>query len=138
MSITLGTIALPDNLIWEDEFAWSPVTRTLRRHPGGWYIERTAAANNPRPITLVGGRQGLTSWAWITRANLLTLQALLEQAGPHRLTLHDARAFDVYAIGEAGVVDATPLPTIGERAPPNPGATSIYVLNRLPLVGVAV
>lgn len=109
-------LTLPDQLIWVDEFDWSPTVRTLHRHPGGWYLERITDANNPRPITLVGGREGLISWAWITRANLLTLQTLLETAGPHRLTLHDARKFDCYAIGTPASATAPP-PTPAHRPP---------------------
>lgn len=135
MSITIGAtspITLPEGLVWIDEFDWSPVQRTAHRHPGGWYVER-ATACPLRPITLEGGQ----SWCWISRANLLTLQTLLETAGPHLLTLHDGRQFDVEAVGQAGVVEARPVPVVADSGPTDPTAATNYYIIRIPLVGVA-
>lgn len=132
MSITISTITLPAGLIWVDEFDWSPTVRTLHRHPGGWYIEATAAGN-PRPITLEGGQQ----WCWITRTDLLALQSLLETTGPHLLTLHDSRKFDVQAIGSPGVVDARPVPMVAGSGAVDPDSAAKYYIQRIALVGVA-
>ena len=73
--ITLDGIQLPDQLVWDDEFAWSPanqqITLTLT---GAQFIQESAASG--RPISLLH-----TDKAWITRAALSQLKAKEAQLG---------------------------------------------------------
>lgn len=73
MSITLtkgiDSIALPPDLIWEDELRWSPVSQAKERSiTGAWLID-VQARDGGRPITLTGRE----NTAWLRRADALTL-----------------------------------------------------------------
>ena len=84
MGITLGAIALPDGLRWEDEHAWSPVVqRTEYSLTGALLVER-AERRAGRPVTLVGGRR----YAWLPRSALQTLHAALASGAT---TIHCVR-----------------------------------------------
>lgn len=75
MTITLQKdstpLVLPDDLIWADEFTWAAVAQATERGITGALILDAMLRNGGRPITLSG--QGDS--AWITRADLLTLQS---------------------------------------------------------------
>lgn len=77
MSITLDAIALPDDLIWIDEYAYTPVTQTTSTAVDGSLIIEAAAQIKGRPITLQGGDDA----AWIDRAMLELIRAKQYQAG---------------------------------------------------------
>ncbi|MDT0496530.1 hypothetical protein RM530_04010 [Algiphilus sp. W345] len=82
MAITLASIALPDDLVWTDEFVHEPVGQALQRTLGGAQIIEETALIAGRPITLGTDNQ------WITRSTLLTLRALADTAGQiHTLDL---------------------------------------------------
>lgn len=137
MAITLGAITLPAGLAWQDEFAWSPVSASSSYSLTGALIVEQATKLAGRPITLIGQSSGNDHTAWITRANLLTLQALLQTAGPHTLTLHDARTFTVIARPEdSSPVEADPLPVVGSFLPANPQTADWYVLKAVRLTTV--
>lgn len=76
MAMLLDAIALPTDLLWVDEYSWSPVKQTLTAAVDGTLVIEAAAALAGRPITL----QGDTDYAWISRATLEALR--LKQAQP--------------------------------------------------------
>jgi len=87
----LDGIELPD-LVWGDEFSWSKIEQSAEYSLAGSLIIETGEKLAGRPITL----EGTETIGWITRSDLLVLQALAED--PERqmvLTLDDARTFDV-------------------------------------------
>ena len=98
--ITLNGIQLPDQLVWEDEFAWSPanqqITNTLT---GALFIQESEAGG--RPISLVHSDK-----AWIRRATLSQIKDMEAQLGLLMpLQLHDGRQFTVvFRRDPAGVV----------------------------------
>ena len=54
MTVTLGAISLPDDMVWKDELDWCPVSQIITPTlTGAAVIEETAALYS-RPITLVG------------------------------------------------------------------------------------
>lgn len=138
MAITLGAHALPDGLVWQDETEWTPVRQSVQHTLSGALVLEEAQLQAGRPITLIGGRQGGTSWAWMARADLLALQSDLESPGATlTLTLHDARAFTVTGRHDSrGPVDAYPLPVVGERGPANPDTTHRYVIDAIRLMAI--
>lgn len=102
--ITLDGIQLPDQLVWDDEFAWSPanqqITLTLT---GAQFIQESAASG--RPISLLH-----TDKAWITRAALSQLKAKEAQLGLQMtLTMHDGRRFLVMFKRDPNGVEADPV-----------------------------
>lgn len=127
MAILLDSLALPDDLLWQDEFDWSPVLgnkgRTLQ---GRLTIQTTAAPDaSGRPITL--GNEH----AWITRADLLTLQSWASE--PDRrmaLTLHDGSTRTVlFRHWDAPVIEATAVLDYAD-----PDDATLYRLLALKLV----
>ena len=134
MAITLNGLALPSGLRWSDEFAWSPLQTVRDYSLTGALILQTAERQAGRPITLLGGER----WAWMTRANLLTLQALLDTyAASLTLILHDARSFAVAPVyDDAGPLYATPKTRVLDSGLANPGPDEWYVIHHLKLITV--
>lgn len=65
------TVTLPDNLLWQDEFGWSPVAQAQTRTLTGSQIVEETAKSGGRPITLTG--------LWLDRATVHSLRALEAQ-----------------------------------------------------------
>lgn len=135
MAITLGAITLPSGLVWSDEFSWTPVQQSSDYSLTGALIVQQAVKQAGRPITLAGQSAGRDHTAWITRADLLSLQAALAIAGAtFALTLHDGRAFTVSAAENP--LDVEPLAIYGSFTPANPGAAHRYILKAVKLITV--
>lgn len=82
MAVTLASIALPDDLVWIDEFEWEPVAHSSKRALGGAQVIEETGLTGGRPITLGTDSQ------WVTRATLNALQVLRAlPAQTHALTL---------------------------------------------------
>lgn len=138
MAITLtapaGSIALPDNLIWEDEDEWDPLSQNQDYTLTGALVVEESARLAGRPVTLAGGK----AWAWLTRAQLATLRALGDAAGVSMtLTLHDATSLAVTPRrdGPGGAwVEAAPLPVVDDSGPADPSGSTRYSLERVRLM----
>ena len=101
MALTLGTLALPE-LIWRDEFTWSAVERSREYTLSGAQIIDVGVRLAGRPITLVGEADG----GWISRADLLLLEALANQpTSVFTLTMADGRQFSVAFTGDGVMAD---------------------------------
>jgi hypothetical protein len=96
MSLTLDAITLPDDLIWTDEFDWTPIQQTQSYTLTGALVLESGEKQAGRPITLVGGDNA----AWATRAQIDALYAKLTGDPVMTLTLHDARVFSVKWVHE--------------------------------------
>jgi hypothetical protein len=132
MAITLGVIALPDTLVWEDEFTWSPVAQSAEYGLTGALIVQAAARLAGRPITLVGKSDGTAHTGGISRTNLLALQTALDVAdATWTLTLHDDREFTVMA--RDNPLQADPLPVYRGLWPANPTGNRWYLIRALRL-----
>ena len=90
---TLATVALPADMIWVDEFNWSPVQRAQEYSIGGALIIDVAERLAGRPITLKGEADA----GWMHRTALLALYALAADpaVASRTLTLGDGRIFTV-------------------------------------------
>ena len=91
-----AALLLPDDLLWSDEHAWTPVVTSLSYLITGALLVQSATRQAGRPITLVGP----VDMAWVTRATLETLRswaavALSDTTGLFALTLADGRIFTV-------------------------------------------
>jgi hypothetical protein len=132
MAITLGAITLPDTLVWEDEFTWSPVAQSTEYSLDGALIIQESARQAGRPITLVGKSDGTAHTGGITLTNLRLLQTALNVLGATwTLTLHDARAFTV-AVRD-NPLEAEPLPVYRSFFPANPTGDRWYLIRALKL-----
>jgi hypothetical protein len=111
MPITLGTITLPGDMQWTDEFAWSPVSQQREVTFNGALVIEESEQLAGRPITLEGREDGDDVFAVVEREVVEDLRALAAGplADPLTLTLADSRSFSVrfnYAAGNP--VDARP------------------------------
>jgi hypothetical protein len=129
--ITLDTFIFPataHGLRWSDEFSWSPVAQATEYGLTGALLVQESTRQTGRPLTLTGGR----AWAWLARADLLTLQALLDATTQRTLTLHDGRQIPVIPRREGdGPLSASALPLVGDSGPADPSAETYYVLDAL-------
>ncbi len=90
--ITLNTIQLPGDMVWEDEFEWTPVVHDTGYSCSGALLIEASTMLAGRPITLRSGED----FALVTRAVVLQLQTLLDAGDDDMiLILHDGREFTV-------------------------------------------
>lgn len=131
MAITLGSLPLPPGCRWSDEFSWLPTSQETTYSLTGSLLVEQATRQAGRPITLVGGQ----NFAWLTRAEVISLKSLLDAGAPMTLTLHDARSFSVLPAGE-DALQVAPLPVVMDSGPANPSNSTRYVLESLKLIEV--
>lgn len=107
-TLTYGstTLVLPVDLIWVDEFAWRPVLQQESYSLTGALQLEVGVRQAGRPITLQGEAQA----AWISRADLLTLQAWAALPGQtFGLVVRSEASRTVYMDNAAGAVSAEPV-----------------------------
>jgi len=127
--ITLDTLELPDELRWDDEYAWSDLRSAIRYTLQGKMITENSVvlASKGRPITLGSDD------AWIVKADLETLR-IWSQIVNHQmsLTLNDGRIFIVaFRLWDApAIVTESLVPTA------HPDDDTLYKINELKLAVV--
>jgi hypothetical protein len=107
---TGATLTLPDDLLWSDEHAWSPVVSSVSYLITGSLLVQSATRKAGRAITLVGA----ADMAWVTRkvVNVLRDWAALPPdgvSGRFELTLQDSRLFKVAFRHGDGALEAEPV-----------------------------
>lgn len=101
-----AVLALPDDLLWSDEHAWTPAVAAVSYLLTGALLVESAARQKGRPITLVGA----ADMAWVTRATVNTLYAWAANPGSRfELTLADGRVFTVAFRHHETVIEAEPV-----------------------------
>ncbi|MGZ8181467.1 MAG: hypothetical protein ACXWT1_05880 [Methylobacter sp.] len=103
--ITLDAIVLPEDLIWTDEFNWSPRQQSESHSITGALIVEMGVKLAGRSITLVGGEQA----EWIDRDTLTALHAKLFDSANMTLTLNDGRVFSVVFKSGDQPIEAAPI-----------------------------
>jgi len=103
-------LTLPDDLLWADEHAWTPVVASTAYLLTGALLVQSAVRQAGRPITLVGPYD----MAWVTRSVVDTLYAwaaspLGETAGRFALTFADDRNFTVAFRHSDSAIEAEPV-----------------------------
>lgn len=93
ISLTNGatSVALPPDLIWDDELRWSPVSQAKERSITGAWLVDVQARSGGRPITLLGRENS----AWLRRADALNLIAWLALPGQIFTLERNGESFDV-------------------------------------------
>ncbi len=106
-NLTDGTvIALPDDLLWSDEHAWTPAVARVEYLLTGALLVESAARSAGRPITL----KAEPDMGWVTRATVDTLYAWAAQPNrSFRLTLFDGRSFTVAFRHHETAIEAEPV-----------------------------
>ncbi len=91
MSDTLAGIALPAQLHWDDEFAWSPVGQAIDVALDGALVVEESAQQAGRPMTLRGG----VDRAWAQRATVAQLYALAAQPAQQHTLVYRGETYTV-------------------------------------------
>ena len=105
-----AAIALPDDLLWSDEHAWTPAVASVSYLLTGALLVQSATRQAGRPITLTGP----IDMAWVTRAVITTLHTwaavpLDTDSGRFELTLADERVFTVAFRHADTAIEAEPV-----------------------------
>lgn len=99
-------ITLPDDLLWVDEHAWSPVVASVSYLLTGALLVESATRQAGRPITLVGA----ADMAWVTRGIVNQVYAWASEPGRRfELTLIDGRVFEVVFRHHETAIEAEPV-----------------------------
>lgn len=99
-------IDLPDDLLWTEEFQWSPVVAVQSYTLTGALVIDQAVRRAGRPISLVGP----ADMAWVTRQTVRTLHAWAAEADARAvLALRDGRQFTVAFRHADGAIEAEPV-----------------------------
>ena len=120
MSITLDAITLPADLLWEDEFDWSPIAASTEYAVTGALIVDTAARLAGRPITLVADDDR----AWITRTTLQAIYAKTATPGTQMTLVIGAATYTVIWRTGSEPISARPIFPFA-----NPAADLAYVVS---------
>lgn len=109
--VTLEQLQLPNDLMWVDEFNWSPVASTHTYTLAGALIIEQGVKQAGRPITL---RSEQDDMAWVTRQTAQRLKAFSAIAGRlFKLKFEyptDSREFQVmFSLDTAEAVTASPV-----------------------------
>ncbi len=109
---TLDATLLPRGMVWIDEFEWTPVKKTVADSLTGAQLIDVGVRQGGRPITLQADRDA----GWISRANLLLLQAQAALPGQvFTLSLATGQVFQVQFAPEnpmrASTIARPELPT---------------------------
>jgi len=107
---TGAVLALPNDLLWTDEHAWTPAVTSVSYLLTGSLMVQSANRQAGRPITLVGA----ADMAWVTRAIVDTLYQWAavppsNGAGKFDLTLADTRVFTVAFRHADTAIEAEPV-----------------------------
>lgn len=117
MTITLSdgavSVELPDDLLWIDEHAWTPVEQTVSTSITGAAIVDIGTRVNGRPITL----EGDADHAWMRYDVVAQLKAWAAVAGKQLTLTIRATSFDViFRHQDRPAVDVQPIIDYAEPA----------------------
>lgn len=103
-------LTLPDDLLWSDEYTWTPAVASVSYLITGALLIQSAVRQSGRHITLVGA----PDMAWVTRATVEQLRTWAaapvgETSGRFTLTLKDQSAFTVAFRQAETPIEAEPV-----------------------------
>lgn len=122
-------IVFSDELVWLDEFGWSPIVQSKKYTIGGVLVIQESKKLAGRPITLSGNGE-----IWETREVVEQLyNASLLKNQDFTLTLHDERAFTVRFDFEQNKPVDTQAVWVGQDSE----NTDLFIINTLHFIVVA-
>ncbi|MCP3286988.1 MULTISPECIES: hypothetical protein [Aeromonas] len=126
--ITLAGIELPDDLDWEDEFAWEPVGQVITPTLSGAIIVEESVQSEGRPITLRSDGE-----AWVRRSTVLALQSLAAAPSTRMPLFLNGRIFTVIWRREnSGGLEAKQLYRIADPDAQTPYEITLRLLEVTP------
>jgi len=114
---TGDVLALPDDLLWVDEHAWTSAVASVSYLLTGALLVESATRLSGRPITLVGP----PDMGWVTRAVVKQLHGWAAAIGARfELTLADGRLFTVTFRVHETAIEAEPVKGFAARSDNDP------------------
>ncbi len=119
---TLDAIALPDDLIWTNEFNWQAVTQTQDISVSGSLIVQEGKQTAGRKIALKGG----DDYAWIDRATLESIYAKVDTADNPMVLTYNGNTYNVVfdRLASGGAVEASTI-----KGCSDPDGTEFYKIS---------
>jgi hypothetical protein len=105
MALTLDSLALPEDLIWTDEFDWTPTEQNETRTLTGALVIETALKVAGRPITLAGGRES----GWATKTQVDALFDKLSNTSAMSLVMPNGDSFSVIFRHKDKPIESKPI-----------------------------
>lgn len=91
MPNTLGTVTLPDQVVWEDMLDWSAVASQVERTLSGGLAIFTQPRNMGRPVTL-RIKEGV---AWLDQAQVDSIMSMASQLGATFIFIYQSQRHNV-------------------------------------------
>ena len=115
--ITNEVLLLPNDLLWVDEFNWTPVAASGKYSLGGAFIVQAGVKLDGRPISL----EPMEDMAWVSRTTLQALRAA-SSIPKRKFTLaleypDDTRQFTVSFAPVSEPVEGKPVKGFPEHTP---------------------
>jgi hypothetical protein len=105
MTVSIGGITLPDDLIWENEHSFTGVDSRVEKSTGGAPIIWEGEIGG-RPADLVGG----DNWGWITLSQRKDMKALASVPRSTYELIHGTESYTVRFRNEEGEpIEAEPV-----------------------------
>ncbi len=124
MTILLATLALPDDLLWADEYGPAPVLQTARRRLDGGTRLYVRLLFGGRPVTLIAAED-----AWLTRAQADALTALAAVPGADYPLSLRGQSFQVaFRHDEPPALELRPLIDYADADPDDPVIGTIKLI----------
>lgn len=123
MSITLDTIELSNDLVWVDQYTWSPVVQTNTHALNGALIVEVGQKLKGRKISLVGGQD----FGWSDRSVIDELLVKASQPGLTMVLNYKGGTFNVMFDHSAGAVNVEQA--VGYSDPDPEDAIKVSSLN---------
>lgn len=132
MAITLGGVALPNGLVWSDEFDWTKPQVSTDYTLTGAMIVQLGSKLAGRTITLTGG----VNFSWVTRTQLLAIKEVIDGCPSTGMTLllHDNRTFQVIPANDCLIAQQVPL--VQDSGVADPITTTNYYIASIKLIEV--
>lgn len=113
---TLGLVQIPRQLVWVDEFAWTPVEKATGYSTTGALLVDVGERQAGRPITL----QATDNHGWLARSVVEQVRALAaDPEGVYAFTHADGREFLVMFAPGDDAVTAVPFSNTRPELPPD-------------------
>lgn len=119
------TVTLPDDILWPDEFGWSPVDQSTERSVGGQLVIDVAARVGGRQITLQSG----ADYGWTTRSTVSQLEAWRALAGAQMALLFRGVTRTVVFDHERGAIESEPITDFSDPSPADPCAITLRFID---------
>jgi hypothetical protein len=104
-TLTLDGLALPPDLLWVDEFDWTPTEQNETRTLTGALVIETAQKIAGRPITLAGTRES----GWATKVQVDSVFAKLSNVGELVLVMPNGTTFNVKFRHKEKPIESKPI-----------------------------